>query len=53
MPDGQFVVGQTFNFSPTLRPLGNVVYVLPPYIISPDQLHRVYDVITEAIQTLL
>jgi adenosylmethionine---8-amino-7-oxononanoate aminotransferase len=36
-----------------LRPLGNVVYVLPPYIISPDQLHRVYDVITEAIQTLL
>ena len=36
-----------------LRPLGNVVYVLPPYIISSDQLHRVYDVITEAIHTLL
>lgn len=36
-----------------LRPLGNVVYVLPPYVISPDQLHRVYDVILEAIQTLL
>ena len=36
-----------------LRPLGNVVYVLPPYVIEPDELHRVYDVIVEAIQTLL
>jgi adenosylmethionine---8-amino-7-oxononanoate aminotransferase len=35
-----------------LRPLGNVVYVLPPYVISPDELHHVYDVILEAIQTL-
>jgi adenosylmethionine---8-amino-7-oxononanoate aminotransferase len=35
-----------------LRPLGNVVYVLPPYVISPDELHRVYDVIFEALQTL-
>ena len=35
-----------------LRPLGNVVYVLPPYVIPPDELHRVYDVIVEAIQTL-
>lgn len=36
-----------------LRPLGNVVYVLPPYIIEPDELHRVYDVVVEAIETLL
>jgi adenosylmethionine---8-amino-7-oxononanoate aminotransferase len=36
-----------------LRPLGNVVYVLPPYVISPDELHRVYDVIEEGIQALL
>src|SRR3989454_4992852 len=36
-----------------LRPLGNVVYVLPPYVIPPDQLHRVYDVIGQAIETLL
>jgi adenosylmethionine---8-amino-7-oxononanoate aminotransferase len=36
-----------------LRPLGNVVYVLPPYVIAPDELHRVYDVIVEAIETLL
>jgi adenosylmethionine-8-amino-7-oxononanoate aminotransferase len=36
-----------------LRPLGNVVYVLPPYVISPEELHRAYDVIEEAIQTQL
>jgi adenosylmethionine---8-amino-7-oxononanoate aminotransferase len=36
-----------------LRPLGNVVYVLPPYVIEPEELHHVYDVIVEAIQTLL
>jgi adenosylmethionine-8-amino-7-oxononanoate aminotransferase len=36
-----------------LRPLGNVVYVLPPYVIEPEELHRVYDVIVEAINTLL
>jgi adenosylmethionine-8-amino-7-oxononanoate aminotransferase len=36
-----------------LRPLGNVVYVLPPYVIEPEELHHVYDVIVEAIETLL
>jgi adenosylmethionine---8-amino-7-oxononanoate aminotransferase len=36
-----------------LRPLGNVVYVLPPYVIEPRELHRVYDVIVEAVETLL
>ena len=36
-----------------LRPLGNVVYVLPPYVISAGELHQVYDVIVEAIETLL
>ncbi len=32
-----------------LRPLGNVVYVLPPYVITSEELHRVYDVLTEAL----
>jgi adenosylmethionine---8-amino-7-oxononanoate aminotransferase len=35
-----------------LRPLGNVVYVLPPYVIAPEELHQVYDVIVEAVQAL-
>ncbi|HET8965132.1 MAG TPA: adenosylmethionine--8-amino-7-oxononanoate transaminase [Candidatus Acidoferrum sp.] len=35
-----------------LRPLGNVVYVLPPYVISPEELHHVWDVITESVETL-
>lgn len=32
-----------------LRPLGNVVYILPPYAITRDELHFVYDVIAEAL----
>src|SRR6202030_2419916 len=35
-----------------LRPLGNVVYVLPPYVISKAELNHVYDVILDAIQTV-
>jgi len=35
-----------------LRPLGNVVYVLPPYVISADELHQVYDVIEEAVRAV-
>lgn len=36
-----------------LRPLGNVVYILPPYAISPGELHRVYDVLTSAISEVV
>jgi adenosylmethionine-8-amino-7-oxononanoate aminotransferase len=32
-----------------LRPLGNVVYILPPYVITPDQVNFVYDVIQGAL----
>ena len=32
-----------------LRPLGNVVYVLPPYCITRDQLDAVYDAIRAAL----
>lgn len=32
-----------------LRPLGNVIYILPPYCISKEQLEKVYDVITKAL----
>ena len=32
-----------------LRPLGNVIYVMPPYVITAEELDRVYDVIEEAL----
>jgi adenosylmethionine---8-amino-7-oxononanoate aminotransferase len=32
-----------------LRPLGNVVYVVPPYVITADELHHIYDVIVKSI----
>ena len=32
-----------------LRPLGNVVYTLPPYITPPQELHRVFDLLEELL----
>jgi adenosylmethionine---8-amino-7-oxononanoate aminotransferase len=32
-----------------LRPLGNVVYVLPPYAIAPDDLNYIHDKIAESL----
>ncbi|MRX40731.1 adenosylmethionine--8-amino-7-oxononanoate transaminase [Flavobacterium sp. LC2016-23] len=33
-----------------LRPVGNIVYILPPYIMTDEQLHKVYAAIEEAIE---
>lgn len=35
-----------------LRPLGNVIYVLPPYCIHPGDLDFVYDMIQEAVSSI-
>jgi adenosylmethionine-8-amino-7-oxononanoate aminotransferase len=32
-----------------LRPLGNVVYVVPPYVVTADELHHIYDVIGKSV----
>ncbi|MGB7025450.1 MAG: adenosylmethionine--8-amino-7-oxononanoate transaminase [Candidatus Acidiferrales bacterium] len=32
-----------------LRPLGNIIYVLPPYTITADELHYVYDHIAKSL----
>ena len=36
-----------------LRPLGNVVYLLPPLGINEDQLDRCYSVVKQAMDTLM
>jgi adenosylmethionine---8-amino-7-oxononanoate aminotransferase len=33
-----------------LRPIGNIVYILPPYIITKQQLQKVYDVVENALE---
>lgn len=33
-----------------LRPLGNTIYALPPYVITDAQLQKIYDVIAEALE---
>ncbi|TEB41573.1 aminotransferase class III-fold pyridoxal phosphate-dependent enzyme, partial [Flavobacterium circumlabens] len=33
-----------------LRPVGNIVYILPPYIMTDEQLQKVYTTIEEAIE---
>jgi len=35
-----------------LRPLGNVIYILPPYCITDDELNYVYDRITQALEDI-
>ena len=32
-----------------LRPLGNVLYVLPPYVITAEELNKVHDVIAQSL----
>lgn len=35
-----------------LRPLGNVLYILPPYCITAEQLNYIYSAIKQALQTI-
>ena len=35
-----------------LRPLGNTLYVMPPYCITPDELVQVWDAIAASLELL-
>lgn len=35
-----------------LRPLGNVLYFLPPYVITDEEIHRVFDAIEDVVGSL-
>jgi adenosylmethionine-8-amino-7-oxononanoate aminotransferase len=35
-----------------LRPVGNIVYILPPYIITDEQLQKVYKVVENALEII-
>jgi adenosylmethionine-8-amino-7-oxononanoate aminotransferase len=33
-----------------LRPVGNIVYILPPYIITDEQLQKIYEIVEKALE---
>lgn len=36
-----------------MRPVGNIIYILPPYIITDEYLEKIYGIIEEALETIL
>jgi adenosylmethionine-8-amino-7-oxononanoate aminotransferase len=51
-PIGRELAAFALDAGVLLRPLGDVVYTLPPYEITDEQLGRVYDVIVEFLARL-
>lgn len=51
-PIGRELAAFALDAGVLLRPLGDVVYTLPPYEITDEQLGRVYDVIVEFLTRL-
>lgn len=48
-PRGPRLAQEFLDRGVLLRPLGNVIYFLPPYVITDDECHRVFDVIEETL----
>lgn len=52
-PIGKQLQRQCLDHGVYIRPLGNVVYLLPPLCISEAQLQQCYEAIGTSIETLL
>ncbi len=46
---GAAIAADAFERGVFLRPLGNVIYLMPPYCTTVDQLHDVYDILGDAL----
>lgn len=44
-PAGRAIAARALEAGVFLRPLGNTVYVLPPYCITDEQLHHIHDLL--------
>lgn len=51
-PSGDRLYSYFIENGVLLRPLGNVIYILPPFCITDDQLSKIYQVIIDALDTL-
>lgn len=36
-----------------LRPVGNIIYILPPYVITNNELEKIYDTVVKAIEKFI
>jgi adenosylmethionine-8-amino-7-oxononanoate aminotransferase len=48
-PESKQIASQALSQGILIRPLGNTIYLLPPYCISSDDLHHLYDVLDTLI----
>jgi adenosylmethionine-8-amino-7-oxononanoate aminotransferase len=49
---GQFITSQSLEHGVYLRPLGNTVYIMPPYCITAAELQKVYSTIEQLLQAI-
>ena len=47
-----FIIQKALSKGVFIRPLGNTVYIMPPYCITATELEKVYDTITEILGDL-
>lgn len=48
----EHITNETMRYGVYLRPLGNTVYIMPPYCITNEELNKVYEAIIAAVSSL-